>query len=202
MLLGNNKGNSFEVDLVDGKFNIENIDNDLLSKYDIVRRIVGELIDYLIQNNHLGKESRREDKLNNIEFIEYLKEYGYNLIFCNKNLISPRMYQNKENLDEYVDKNCIRLNYNGDEFMALNSTSTKISIQKIEVEILPDRLNIEKYHDKENDIYVLYDGIDIEFNKDEIKDYLSKKKRYVRVSITVSIECLKEKVGTIFVMNK
>ena len=127
----------------------------------------------------------------------------YDFIFGRKSTINPIKYQNRAELDNYIKDNCTCFDYyEKNIFVALNSQNIKIIIHSIDVQIQPTKLKKKSFYDEENDIYIYPDGIDFEFTKENLEEYLLKKKKKLKIIANISIECTKEKIGTIFNSGK
>ena len=198
-----NGKSGFEIDLVDQDIDTKDITGNILSEFQIKSLFGKEIVSYLKQYNYLEEKSRKEEVLNNMGLIEYLKNMKYDFIFGRKSTINPIRYQNRVDLDNYIKDNCTCFDYyEKNTFIALNSQNIKIIIHDIDVQIQPIELKNKRYYDEENDIYVYPDGIDLEFTKEDLKEYLLKKKKNLKITANISIECSKGKIGTIFNSSK
>lgn len=198
-----NDKSGFEIDLVDNDIDTKDITGDILSGFEIKKLFIGEIVNYLKQYNYLEEKSRKEEILDNTGLIEYLKNMKYDFIFGRKSTINPIKYQNRAELDNYIKDNCTCFDYyEKNIFVALNSQNIKIIIHSIDVQIQPTKLKKKSFYDEENDIYIYPDGIDFEFTKENLEEYLLKKKKKLKIIANISIECTKEKIGTIFNSGK
>lgn len=198
-----NDKNGFEIDLVDNDIDTKDITGDILSEFEIKKLFIGEIVNYLKQYNYLEEKSRKEVILDNTGLIEYLKNMKYDFIFGRKSTINPIKYQNRAELDNYTKDYCTCFDYyEKNTFVALNSQNIKIIIHSIDVQIQPTKLKKKSFYDEENDIYIYPDGIDLEFTKENLEEYLLKKKKNLKIIANISIECTKEKIGTIFNSGK
>lgn len=133
-----------------------------------------------------------------MELISYLQDNNYDLIIGRKNIISPRTYENKKLLDDYLKK-YYYFNHNiNAAFVAINTKNVKLDIKNIDICIDSCELKIDKYYDEDTETYIYRDDGEIEFTQEELDNYLSKKNKNVKIVINILIECEKEKVGTIF----
>lgn len=198
-----NGKSGFEIDLVDRDIDTKEITENILSEFEIKSLFGKEIVSYLKQYNCLEEKSRKEEALNNMELIEYLKNMEYDFVFGRKSTINPIRYQNREELDNYIKDNCTCFDYyEKNTFIALNSQNIKIIIHDINVQIQQIKLKNKRFYDEENDIYIYTDGIDLEFTKENLEEYLLKKKKNLKITANISIECSKEKIGTIFNSSK
>lgn len=198
-----NGKSGFEIDLVDRDIDTKEITENFLSEFEIKSLFGKEIVSYLKQYNCLEEKSRKEEALNNMELIEYLKNMEYDFIFGRKSTINPIRYQNRGELDNYIKDNCTCFDYyEKNIFIALNSQNIKIIIHDINVQIQQIKLKNKRFYDEENDIYIYPDGIDLEFTKENLEEYLLKKKKNLKITANISIECSKEKIGTIFNSSK
>lgn len=189
--------------MVDNDIDTKDITGDILSEFEIKKLFIGEIVNYLKQYNYLEEKSRKEEILDNTGLIEYLKNMKYDFIFGRKSTINPIKYQNRAELDNYTKDNCTCFDYyEKNTFVALNSQNIKIIIHSIDVQIQPTKLKKKSFYDEENDIYIYPDGIDLEFTKENLEEYLLKKKKNLKIIANISIECTKEKIGTIFNSGK
>lgn len=198
VLLKCNKGKQIQIELIDYNFETKDLDGDLLNEIQICNSFLSGITDFLKQNNYLNVKNRQEQSLNNMELISYLQDNNYDLIIGRKNIISPRTYENKKLLDDYLKK-YYYFNHNiNAAFVAINTKNVKLEIKDIDISINSCELKIDKYYDEDTENYIYSDDGEIEFTKEELDNYLSKKNKNVKIVINILIECEKEKVGTIF----
>ncbi|RHP26763.1 hypothetical protein DWZ66_03180 [Coprobacillus sp. AF34-1BH] len=198
VLLKCNKGKQIQIELIDYNFETKDLDGDLLNEIQICNSFLSGITDFLKQNNYLNVKNRQEQSLNNMELISYLQDNNYDLIIGRKNIISPRTYENKKLLDDYLKK-YYYFNHNiNAAFVAINTKNVKLDIKNIDICIDSCELKIDKYYDEDTETYIYRDDGEIEFTQEELDNYLSKKNKNVKIVINILIECEKEKVGTIF----
>ena len=106
-----NGKSGFEIDLVDRDIDTKEITENILSEFEIKSLFGKEIVSYLKQYNCLEEKSRKEEALNNMELIEYLKNMEYDFIFGRKSTINPIRYQNRGELDNYIKDNCTCFDY-------------------------------------------------------------------------------------------
>lgn len=198
-----NDKNGFEIDLFNKDVDTKEITDDVVSEFKIKSLFSKEIVSFLKQYNYLEEKIRKEEDFNNLELIKYLNRMKYDFIFGKKSTINPIKYQNRTELNNYLKDNCMCFDYyERNTFIALNSQNIKIIIHNIDIQIQPIQLKTKKFYDKENDIYIYPDGIELEFTKENLEKYLLKKRKDLRITVNISIECSKEKIGTIFNMNR
>lgn len=198
-----NDKNGFEIDLFNHDVDTKEITDDTVSEFKIKNSFSKEIISYLKQYNYLEEKIRKEEDFNNLELIKYLKKMKYDFIFGRESTINPIKYQNRAELGNYIKDNCTCFNYyEKNTFIALNSQNVKIIIHNIDIQIQPIQLKTKSFYDEENDIYIYPDGIELEFTKENLEKYLLKKRKNLKITTNISIECSKEKIGTIFNMNR
>lgn len=189
-------GELFEIELIDKNYNITKLSDGLLFENVINNVFFKELINYLKENNYLETKSCNANKLKEIEFIKYLKREEYDFIITEHKKIK-KIYSHIKKIFNLILINDENI------FTVLNSKDLIIKINNVDIEIEPIELELSNYYDRYNDVYIYLDenDINLEFSKEEIKDYLMKKEKRLKIKIEILIKCKKEKIGIIYKEN-
>ncbi len=172
---------------------------------DMFGNFVRHIMAYLNSKKVVAVKNRWENFSNDIELMSYLTENQLELLIGSRYALANRDYKLKDEFDAFIENYiCIytTLTKNG---LALKKDSLKICIHDVEVSIRPAEISDEnvQYDDELKKYkYNIYSGMQLEFDKEEITEYLHNMRKIVEISIVVSIGVEGENIGDIITTEK
>jgi len=163
------------------------------------------LVSHLSKQNVVEIKNRWNDFSDDREFMKYLEENQLKWLFGSKFALSNRDYKLKDEFNAFIEHyNCIYtgLTRNG---LAIKENSIKIYLHDVNVSIRPAKIsdeNVKYDNELKTYKYSIYSGMQLEFDKKELKEYLYNMRKIIEISIVVSIQIEGESIGAIITTNK
>lgn len=155
---------------------------------------------FLIQEKAVDYKRRFKDFSDDMDFVKYLEEQqlylllGSPYIFKNKDYMVSAKYEKL--LDDY--ETIYTVSSNG---IALKRNSIQVCLHDVDVTIHPSNIQEEKVEYNEEDgkyKYAIVNGIPIDFDKDELSEFLYNSRKIINITAYISIQINEELCGTIF----
>jgi len=155
---------------------------------------------FLIQEKAVDYKRRFKDFSDDMDFVKYLEEQqlylllGSPYIFKNKDYMVSAQY--KKLLDDY--ETIYTVSSNG---IALKRNSIQVCLHDVDVTIHPSNIQEEKVEYNEEDgkyKYAIVNGLPIDFDKDELSEFLYNSRKIINITAHISIQINEELCGTIF----
>lgn len=154
----------------------------------------------LSQRKVVDYKRRFKDFSDDMDFIKYLEEQhlylllGSRYIFKNKDYMVSAKYEKL--LENY--ETIYTVSSNG---IALKRNSIQVCLHDVDVTIHPSNIQEEKVEYNEEDgkyKYAIVNGIPIDFDKDELNEFLYNSRKIINITAHISIQINEELCGTIF----
>ena len=155
---------------------------------------------FLIQEKAVDYKRRFKDFSDDMDFVKYLEEQqlylllGSPYIFKNKDYMVSAQY--KKLLDDYETIYTI-----SSDGIALRRNSIQVCLHDVNVTIHPSNIQEEMVEYDEEDgkyKYAIVNGLPIDFDKDELSEFLYNSRKIIDVTAHISIQINEKLCGTIF----
>lgn len=175
----------------------ENI-NGFFSSMDGV--LVSNLIAILLKIRAVSEKNRR-DFLDDIEYIQTLKNKDINMLIGSEFILKNQDYKMKKDFDKYTESCTCIFTGGTNAGLALKEGGIKFSIQDVNVSIHPMTFQeSDSEYDSNQDkyIYKIKGNVPAYFEKDELKTYIFNERKILDVSIKVTLTVKEKDIGYVF----
>lgn len=138
---------------------------------------------------------KRSDFRGDEEYIDYLKNIDADIVLGSQWSFQTKRYDNQKIVSSYLeDRKTIFIGFTNWGIL-LKDESLQIYVRDIHISIHPSSIeDSSAKYDPKRDIYIYnVSGIDLEFERNELDDYLKHKRRIVDVKIQL---CIKKADGS------
>lgn len=156
---------------------------------------------YLCQNKVLEIKKRYDDFIDDKDFMEYLSVNNLHLLLGSQYILKNKDYrfsaEYKRFLEDYETIYTAVLQ-NG---IALKKNSIKVCLHSIDVSIHSPSIKEEKVeYDEETRkyYYPIVNGIPIDFDEDELREFLYNNRKVINITAKISIQVNDKPCGTLF----
>lgn len=185
----------------------ESINGELQQSFysDLFGNLVAYLIWYLQKNNVVDVKNRREDYIDDRHFMRFLQDNNLTLLMGAKYILSNRDYKLRNEFNSFVeDFECIYTTLVR-EGVALKRNGMKICLHDVNVTVRPGRIqdmNIKVNKETGKYVYAPISDMPIEFEKEEIKEFIHNERKIIEISVKISVQTNGEHIGTVITDRK
>ena len=156
---------------------------------------------FLLNKKALETKNRFKDFENDKEFMEYLSANNQYLLFGSQLILKNSNYKNRAEFNEFLDK-CKTIYTVGElNGIALKEDSIQVCLHEVKVSICSPSIEEENVNYNEQTgkyYYSIINGLPVEFEKDELIEFLYNERKVIKVTAKVSIQVNEIPVGTVF----
>lgn len=167
---------------------------------DLFGNLVTYLIWYLQKMNVVDVKNRREDYSDDTHFMRFLQENELKLLMGAKYMLSNRDYKFRNEFNSLVeDFECIYTTLVR-EGVALKRNSMKMCLHDVNVTVRPGCIkdaNIKVNKESGKYVYAPISDMPIEFEKEEIKEFIHNERKIIEISVKISIQIKGNHIGTL-----
>ena len=145
-------------------------------------------------------KNRREDYIDDRHFMRFLQDNNLTLLMGAKYMLSNRDYKFRNEFNSLVeDFECIYTTLVR-EGVALKRNGMKICLHDVNVTVRPGRIqdmNIKVNKESGKYVYAPISDMPIEFEKEEIKEFIHNERKIIEISVKISIQIKGNHIGTL-----
>mgnify|MGYP004459862175 CR=1 FL=1 len=155
---------------------------------------------FLYKRKNVELRNRFDDFENDNEFMEYLSANKYNLLLGSRAILKNRNYKQTAEYNKFLENYETIYTAIVNNGIALKKDAIKVCLHDVNVSIHSLRLEETKVeYDMETGQYryPIMSGLPIEFEEDELREFLYNNRKVINVTAKVSIQVNEKLVGTI-----
>lgn len=156
---------------------------------------------FLYMRKNIVEKNRYEDFRDDGEFMEYLSANEFCLLLGSQRILRNQDYKLTSEYDRFLDKFETIFTPVAREGIALKRDSIQVCLHEINVSIHPSSIKeTNAKYDREKGIYnySILNGLSIDFDEDELREFLYNNCKVINVTAKISIQENSKPVGTVF----